>query len=351
MCEHKIEDDTFILYNVMFYDESITENDKCDSLKCEEGKCICLDCEQNGLLRKVLSEEDQIAMNFSGERIFFQNLQNRSYKDSVCKQVTPDNEIYYNGLFRNRFFPEYTNTIEQMLKTYDISNLRLLEVIKSIPILFTTNSLHKFEERDSLIYLCRFSSYAERYISILLRAVICKTLGFFQQENNQSAREAYVNRIGQFLTRLETVYSLDDNLTLNQCIDCVEKYRDIWDKMKGTRRASIVDALDEYGKQLEDRVSNCDEPRHHKLYSLLKKIFVTADLSITALPELPFTDYEDAQDIITDYDCVMDILEQVKQEEDKLKEIWEILSRIFWGGEDIPTDDMERMRSIAATCS
>ncbi len=40
MCEHKIEDDTFILYNVMFYDESITENDKCDSLKCEEGKCI-----------------------------------------------------------------------------------------------------------------------------------------------------------------------------------------------------------------------------------------------------------------------------------------------------------------------
>lgn len=98
-------------------------------------------------------------------------------------------------------------------------------------------------------------------------------------------------------------------------------------------------------------MSNCDEPRHHKLYCLLKKIFVTADLSITALPELPFTDYEDAQDIITDYDCVMDILERVKQEEDKLKEIWEILSRIFWDYDDIPADAIERMRNIAATCA
>lgn len=348
MCVHKIEDCTSVLYNIMF--AGILEDNQCDSKQCDTGKCICMDKEQAGLFRKLLSEEDQIAMCFMEGRFVFQNMQNRLFEEGICHQTPFDQNIYCNVFFRNRYFPLCKEILCQRLEEYKYSDNNLMNVIKSVPTIFVTNSLHKIGERDSLIYLCRYSPCAGRYISVLLRAIICKTIGCCQGAANQEEKEAYVSELARLLHRLAAVLDQDSSEMLDQCIDKVEKYIDMW-KATGLRKSvieNISHELQGYGEELRcgqgERIATYEDGTYDKLYCILKKILETADVSITALPDLPFAGFEDE----TDYDIVMDILDNVKNDAGKLTKILSILSRIFWGGEDIPSDEMEEMMRLTS---
>ncbi len=350
MSGHKIEDYTFALYNIMFAD--IEADDECYSLMCKDGKCICLDYEQAGLLRKLLSDEDQIAMFSKGERFYFRNLQSSLLIEGICEQISADKEIYCDVFFRNRFFPEYKEKLCQIITACGACHNNLMNVIKSIPTIYMTNSLHKIEERDSLIYLCIYSPCTERYISILLRAIICRTIGCCQRAENRESKESYVYELAKLLNRLAALLVRDDRKIVNQCINAVEEYNVIWENFQEdvgeALTRTISNGLQEYRKELEGyiekRVDAYEEGRHNKLYCILKKILETADMSVTALPDFQFADFECE---ITDYDKVINLLDSVKSDAEKLDKIWSILSRIFWEGEDIPTDDLEQMERIA----
>ncbi|MBD5513918.1 MAG: hypothetical protein HDR06_04485 [Lachnospiraceae bacterium] len=348
MYEHKIEDYTFVLYDIMFYGEKPNDDGKCDSLLCERGKCICIDHEQTGLLRKLLSEEDQIVLPFEDEWPFSLNLQNILREENRCAQSEKK-------MYRNIFFPEYEEIVFRLPEAYYVYNHHLLDVIKSIPILYTTNSMHKIKERDSLIYLCRYAPCAERYLSVLLRGVICRTIGCCKNAETPEEKEAYARKLVKSLNRLKTVLNQNDKKILYQCIDNVNTYISKWDKLNSNISVSlnlpISHELMVYWEELNDCTENLtaknEDGRHDKLYCLLKKILETADIRTTDFPELPFAEYKDAADIKTDYDKVIDILDHVKHDTNKLEKIWTILSRIFWSGEDIPTDEMEKMIRIA----
>lgn len=342
-----IEDCTSVLYNIMF--TGIPEDDQCNSRKCDTGKCICMDNEQAGLFRKLLSEKDQIAMCPTDERFFFNNMQSQFYEEGVCKQAPFNQDIYCNVFYRNRYFPQSKKILCQMVEKYTYSDNRLMDVIKSVPIIFVINSLHKIKERDSLIYLCRYSPCAERYMSVLLRAIICRTIGCCQRAKNQEEKEAYVSRLAGLLHRLAAVLDYDGTEMLDQYIDTVDMYIDMW-RAAGLRESAAENISHELRRYREElcrskrkRMATYEDGRYDKLYCILKKILETADVSITALPDLPFADFEDGE---TDYDIVMSILDNVKNDVGKLAEIWSILSRIFWSGEDIPSDEMEEMERL-----
>ncbi|MDE7476819.1 MAG: hypothetical protein K2M91_02525 [Lachnospiraceae bacterium] len=206
-----------------------------------------------------------------------------------------------------------------------------------------------------MIYLCKYAPCAEKYLSVLLRAVICRTIACCKKAETPEEKESYAEELIESLNCLKTVLDQDDDEIIRWCIDNVNTYIEKWEKLYPSicesLRLPVISELQKYLEKLSDvteSLTTKDEAgRHNKLYCLLQKILETADICTTDLPKLPFVEYEDAADIKTDYDKVIDILDHVKQNTDKLTEIWTILSHIFWSGEDIPTDEMEKMIQIA----
>lgn len=351
MCEQKMVDHTFILYNVMFYNQNKT--DSCYSKLCEGEKCICIDCEQTGLLRKLWSPDDMIAACVSNEHFFFSNEQNPLQKDDLCKD-SPREIVNKYQLLSNRFFPEYTEILSGMREFPVSSAPSMMNVVKTIPILYTTNSMHSFKERDSLIYLCKYAPCTETYQLILLRALICKAIGCCQRASLEE-KENYLSGLTDFLNRLKKKLEQDDKLMIDQCAENVGMYIQKWYELIRTDASllfsgpSIGNELQDYLNELvgiSERSSTADNTGTcHNLYLLLKKILETADLSISDLPELPFENYRNS--VGTDYDQVIDILDKVRHDTGKLKEIWAILAQVFWRSEDITKEEIEKMMQVA----
>lgn len=348
MCEHKIEDYTFVLYNIMLYNENKNNCTECDNLQCKWGNCICIDHEQTGLLRRLLSEEDQIAFSFDNKRSIFLNLQNRLRREDLCQQS--EDELYH-----NRFSSGYEEIVNQLIEAYRVSNLHLLDVIKALPIQYATNSLHGLEERNPLLFLCKYAPCSEKYLSILFRALICKTIGCCKRAKIREEKEAYAKELVKLLNHLKAVLDKDDKQVIHQCMSGANRFISKWSLLKSKSckilKQTIENELMVYLENLADSTENFkanqEAGRHHQMYCLLKKILETADINTEDLPKLPFAEYENAADIKTDYDTVIEILDCVKQSTDKLAKIWTILSRIFWSGEDIPTDELENIKQIA----
>ncbi len=352
MCKQKMIDHTFILYNVMFYNQS--ETDSCYSKLCEGEKCICIDNEQTGLLRKLWSPDDMISVFVSGERFFFLNEQNLLQEDDFCKD-SPEKIASKYPLFRNRFFPKYAEILSGMGETPASSALSMMNVVKTITILYTTNSMHSFKERDSLIYLCKYAPCTETYQLTLFRALICKAIGCCQRANSEE-KENYLSGLTDFLKRLKKTLEQDDKDVIDQCAENVEMYIQKWNELISQTDASLLFSRLSIGNELQDYLNELEgiigRPSTvnntgtlHNLYLLLKKILETANLSISDLPELPFKNYKDS--VGTDYDQVIDILDNVMHDTGKLREIWAILAQAFWRSEDISEEEIEKMMQVA----
>lgn len=351
MCVQKMIDHTFILYNVMFYNQNKT--DSCYSKLCEGEKCICIDREQSGLLRKLWSPDDMIAACVSDEYLFFLNEQNPLQEYDLCKDSPREIASKY-PLFRNRFFPEYIEILNGMSELPVSSALSMMNVVKTIPILYTTNSMHSFKERESLIYLCKYAPCTETYQLILLRALICKAIGCCQRASLEE-KENYLAGLTDFLNRLKIKLEQDDKDMIDQCAENVEMYIQKWNELIRTDESlrfsgpSIGNELQDYLNELvgiSEKSSTADSTgTRYNLYLLLKKILQTANLSISDLPELPFENYRNS--VGTDYDQVIDILDNVRHDTDKLREIWAILAQVFWRSEDITKEEIEKMMQVA----
>lgn len=341
MCEHKIADYTFVLYNVLFYNGKPNNSDKCSSLLCKRGSCICIDHEQTGLLRKLLSDEDTIVLPFVKGQPFSKNLQNTLHKEYLCQQTGLE-------LYCNSFSPECEEYVNKMMEVYGVSSLCLLDVIKTLPVQYATNSLHKFEERDSLLYLCRYAPCSEKYLSILFRALICRTIGCCEKAKTREEKEAYVTELVAVLNRLKAILEQDDEQLRNQyqrgAIIFMENWQllesDLCKSLTDTMLCELMDYLQNYSEYSNQ---NLEEGKHYHLYALLKKILETADISTTDFPDLPFRDYQDAADFECEYVKVQSILDQAKRDTDKLNEIWKTLFDIFWSEDEIPSEEIDHM--------
>lgn len=343
MCEHKIADYTFVLYNVLFYNGKPNNSDKCSSLLCKRGSCICIDHEQTGLLRTLLSGEDTIVLPFVKGQQFSMNLQNILHKENLCQQTELE-------LYCNRFSPECEEHVNKMMEVYGVSNLCLLDVIKTLPIQYATNSLHKFEERDSLLYLCRYAPCSEKYLSILFRALICRTIGCCKKAKTREEKEAYATELVAVLKRLKSILEQDDEQLRSQYQRGAIIFMQNWQLLESDLCKSLTDPilweLMDYSKNLmessENSKENLEEGKHYYMYRLLKKILETADISTTDFPELPFKDYPDSASFEPANNKVLSILDQAKNA-GKLNEIWTILFNVFWNEDEIPSEEIENM--------
>ena len=306
MCEQKMIDHTYIFYNVMFYNQN--EGDSCCSQLCAWEKCICIDNEQVGLLRKLLSPNDLIEVWSLGEHFVFKNSQNPLKKNDFCEDSSEEIANNY-SLFPNRFFPHYVEIMEKMIQARNCPVLGVKNVVKAIPILYTTNSKHGFKERDSLIYLCKYAPCAETYLMILFRALICKAIGCCQSANPEE-KEKYLTDLINFLNRLKEILEQDDKDMIEQCDRNVQRYLQKWCEL--INRADmpcmpITDELQDYLKELEGLKGETSSVNSagtlYNLYLLLKKILETADLSVSKLPKLPFENFSNS--VGTDYDQVI----------------------------------------------
>lgn len=355
MCAHKIEDYTFVLYNIMFY-KYTGKLDECNSLLCKRGKCICIDQEQTGLLRKLLSAPDLITLFDDGTRIAFQNHQNTIREECICKESVPDKALFYNVFYPNKFSLEYKNDILSMIQMSSDSHSIVKDVVQSIPILYAANSLYKFDERHSLIYLCKYTPCAAQYISILLRAVICRTIDCCQNAD-RAEKEAYVSRLVDFLNFFKVVLNQGNREMKERCIECLDTYAERWEELFGDSKSQplfYVDELEKYRNILESKeeitLDNRDVETFHNMYCLLKKLLQTADISPLKLWKMPkslFTAVNLKQSTHTEYHTAIEILDRVKHDTEKLNEIRQTLSQIFARGVDFPSDELAKMQKIA----
>lgn len=341
MCEHKMADYTFVLYNVLFYDEKLNNSNRCSSLLCKRGNCICIDHEQTGLLRKLLSDEDTIVLPFIKGQPFSKNLQNTLHKENLCQQTKLE-------LYHDRFPSVYNTRLDRMITEYLVSSFCLLDVIKTLPVQYATNSLHKFENRDSLLYLCRYAPCSEKYLSILFRALICTTIDCCQKAKNDAEKKAHAEGLVSVLNRLKEIFEQEDKQLMNQYQHGAITFMTNWQLLESDLCKSLTNTVsreltDYLGKYSENLNNNLEEGKHYHLYALLKKILETADISTTDFPDLPFRDYPDAADFECEYTTVQSILETAKQNADTLNEIWKTLYNIFENGDEIPSEEIDHM--------
>lgn len=356
MCARKIEDAAFDLYNIIFY-ESGAEPDECASLLlCERGKCICVDHEQTGLLRGLLSVHDQIILSDEEGRIAFENLQNKIQNKYICQQATSSETPFYNTFYPNRFSPECKDGVLSMIRSPSAGHSSVVDVVVSIPLLYAVNSRFPFHERNSLIYLCRYAPCAAQYISALLGAVIYKTIGYCQNAS-QKEKEAYVSRLTNFLNFLISILKNGNSEIKNQYIESLDIYERTWENLFFDRKAlamPLIDALEDYRNELADQTEITLDERDigtfHSMYCLLRKLLQTADISgwkLRKMPESLFMGEKRDPSEATDYGAIIKILDIVKRDAEKLGEIWRVLSRIFFRGVEVPAEELEKMRGIA----
>ena len=340
----ELEDYVPILYNVIF--EGAKE---CYSHSCEDGKCICMDSEQMGLLRKMLSEDDEIVMDLTGGKAVFKNMQSKLIAGWICRQAPKTGKRGSETFF---FRGNLLGDKEAKIKLEELGAIgsAFEEVIKSIPVIIKTNYSHNIENRDTLINLCAYAACSEKCIYILFRAVICRTIGCCQRAGNQEEKEQYAAKVAEMFERLNCLYR-ESNEIRGILHDDIESYISDWynikdDEVKGLIR-NICRVLEEYRKEIQMSKGNLlqvyEKGKCEKLYCILKKIFETGNVSTKGFPKLEFDSSE--QDG-TEYDAIIDMLDKVKDNQEKLSRIWEKLFRVFWTDVEVPSESIEEMQKI-----
>ena len=339
--EQEIKDCTPAFYNVIF-----DRKTKCYSSSCIDGKCICMDSEQAGLLRKLLSEDDQISMNFEGERVVFKNSQSHPLQEWVCSQASEAESVYsqkfftHQNIFKGSELQEILDGFIKLGNGYE-------DVFKSIPVIYMINYSKDIRSRDTLINLCVYASCAEQYLYVLFRAVICRTIGCCKMAKSQ---EEYASELAKLFGRLDNLLNsrTEGKRRLLQVIDdYITAWRNMNDEEGIADARMIFNLLNEYRKHLLDSEKETffdrERERYGNLYCLLKKILETENISTKNFPVLNFVDMTKND---TEYEDIIKILDAAKGDIEKLDRILSELNMIFWSGIDIPSETIEIMWDI-----
>lgn len=336
--QQKIEDYVPVLYNINFDTKK-----GCDSHTCKKGKCICMDEEQAGLVRKIYSEDDQIAMDLVDSRFVFRNLQQKCIDELVCNTTA---DTYGRGsLFKiNGYIEEKFNQLLDALAKYG-SNV-IADVWNTIPVVFMVNSVQKIQDRNTLVDLCVYAPCPERYLFILFRAAICRTVGCCKNAKNDLEKTQYAQELAKLFCKLNDQFKQRSQIDRLRAV--IREYaRNCYNKEQGLIR-NVANVLDEFEKQLRTgsgrKISDYDLAKCGNLYSILLKILQTGEMSIDSFPTLEFVKESTNA---TEYDEIVQILERVQHDKEKLASVLTELSNVFWKDVDVSSEALAKMENIA----
>ena len=304
---------------------------------CKEGKCICMDVEQLGLLRKVLSEEDQLLINLVEEHVYTQNLKNHIDENWICS--IESNFFGYGKTLKKK-------EIKEILEKFAYERGMIEETFKVITVIYAINSSEKTENRNTIVKLSMYATFSEKYASILFQALICLTLGYCMRETNKEEKECYKAALINLFNELNMVdISMQDRLCAS-----IDKYRRVLLDTSCSVASVIAYSLGIYQKELMKKGFNLSDGGKRKinqLYKVLRVLLDIAGISVEELPELSMVAGlpEEAEVIKKEYDSVIDLLEEAKSEERRLKFVLEELNKAFWKSIEIYTETTDDIRN------
>ncbi len=326
-------------------------NERCNGYSCEEGKCICMDKEQEGLLRKLVSRQDLLIMNINGDRICFVNLASSFVEEWICSYETK-------GECSKNFF-DFTKSIndaelQKFLENRSGGNIEYDDILKVIPVIYMINFSNKIEDRNPIINLCVFSDCQDFYLTEVFKSVICRTIACCKKAEKQEQKDAYVHTLALMIKRLNDTFNKQIS-EKDKVVCAIDSYSQAWRKSKskikwGTRAISHM--LETYRKDVEEKIENTreisEEYKYDKLYSISKKILETSGVSTDILPSLSFVNIERINNEYqyTEYDEILGILDAVKSDKDKLVNVWDAINKIFLYDAEVSTEDIEELQQI-----
>ena len=330
------------IYNTVFFEEQSID---CYEA-CEDGKCICMDTEQEELLRKLISEKSILIMGFEGENIRIRNMEYFPMQELICQ--LPKGSKCSNGFFKctHKFECKDLNQIITKMSEYG-NNFEC--IIKNIPIIYKINFKNRIDERNSILELCSCSSCQDYYLAELFRSAICRTIMCCKKAQNIDEINEYARAFARIIAQTNELFSNRDD-EKEKIVYAIDEYCRVWrGKIKETALELIPlsSMLEEYRTEiLDDTETNlgvCEQYRYNKLYDISKKILEISGVSISDFPELFF---ESAGYKHKEYDEIIRILDDVKCDQEKLSEIYNKLYHVFLYDVDISTEVIEELKNI-----
>ncbi len=319
---------------------------KCINETCIYGKCICMDSEQSELLQGILIKEDFTGMDIRNGRCLFRNLQQGAGGDRRCPLAVQGNSQLSEGLIPYRDLTDRDRLGSMIEYVVRSGQADFADMLGSIPAVYMINSSRELDDRESLINLCVYASCPQRYLDQLLRAVICHTIGCYKK-TDPGEWSAYARKIAKLFDSLNNLFEHSE-----EQIEELLEVMDLYYIKLGEKGGRIHFAQNMLG-ECRDRMRNvrdrklaiCEGEKSRQWYRILKKIFQIMGLSVKAFPELTFVDSRKQP---SDYDDIIEVLDDVKADREKAWKVLEKIQNVFYNGLDITDEEViQELQRIA----
>lgn len=164
----KNSDTKIKLITFLYCEGVLKESVDCKSKKCMDGRCLCMDTEQLGLLLSIMFDEREWYPADLSESAFVRVLTQEEENKVICHQQKLFNSevrlLKCDG-GRRRY-----KQLEELLKKSAPQKIRTL--LNMLPIIKMTNVTHQFNERYSLVYICTFGDYAANFVEHFIAMMI-----------------------------------------------------------------------------------------------------------------------------------------------------------------------------------
>lgn len=326
---------------------SLGNSDKCNSINCEDNKCICLDKEECGLIRAMLCDEDKIAIETKDEHISFQN------ENSVYGTLEFCNEKVFSESWK-KFFPFYKNVDtfwEELEKEGQKSGEPFFEWLTLFPCIYYLNSEKSITDRNPMIYLSVYSICDMKLQKIFFCTLICRTIGVrgkTQSDKNKVGREitALLHKLGE-VTENENY----EKIRRGTC-RAIDAYCEVWKTKISASKDALIQKMIEYRKSFEiqnyekkyDYVN--EQERKHICYlgTILKETARILNVPIRISENFLVPDAEQEQH--EEYGRIIKILGNVRYDKEKKEAVLLKLYELFEKRDEISTDDVEELEEL-----
>ncbi len=328
------------VYNI----SSDRTSEGCTGEACKCGKCICMDGEQAALLQGILIKEDFIAMDIREGKTVFRNIQQGACQDLRCQWAVQE--------FVDWLIPHRDRIQRDKLECLIDSAVQsgqadFVDMLGSVPAVYMINSYRELEDRESLINLCVYASCPQRYLDQLLRAVICCTIGCYLKGNSDEW-SAYAEKTAEMFGSLNDLFEHSEE-RIEELLEVMDDYY-IRLGRKGGRIHFAQNMLGECRDRMrmtrDRKLAVCEGEKSRQWYRVLKKIFEIMGIPAEKFPELTFVD---SPIYPSDYDDVIQVLDEVMGERDKACGVLKKISDVFLDGKDLVDEEViQQLRRIAA---
>lgn len=336
-----------IIHSIPSIYNSLGNSSKCNSINCENNKCICLDKEECGLIQAMLCDKDKIAIETKDKHISFQNQNNVYGTVGLCDEMVFDEQW-------KKFFPFYKNA-DNFWNDLEKEGQKLgepfFEWLTLFPCIYYLNSEKTITDRNPMIYLSVYSVCNMKLQKIFFRTLICRTIGVrgkTQSDKNEAAKEitALLVKLGE-VTKNENY----EKIRRGTC-RAIDAYCEVWKTKINASKDALIWKMREYRKSFEiqnyeetyDYVNEQERKQICYLGTILNK---TANiLNVPVRISKDFLVSEDEQEQHEEYGRIIKLLDKVRYDIEKKEKVLLKLYELFEKREEIATDDVEELEKL-----